>query len=220
MRVLKVKITGTGPLLMHNSQLANPFNKFAQRLAELNVQKKKKGVDKLEILREMADTEWEGGLYYDDKLGPYVPAEMIRATLIGGARLTRGGKTVERAVFIPKARFKLNYKGPRKLADLRKDENFRDQRMVRVGQVMVLRTRPMFEEWSVEVEIGYNEKAIDGEIIRRYLEDAGAFEGFGDGRSLGFGRFEHKEISETVLAQPGSKKDKTPDNGVGDVAQA
>jgi hypothetical protein len=197
MDTVKVRITGKTPLLMHSSQLANPFNKYAKQLADLNTQKKRKGVDKLEMLAKMADVEWEGGLYFDDKLGPIIPAEVVRANILAGARLTRGGKSAERGIFIPCAAFKLEYDGSRDLETLKKDENFRDQRMVSVQQSKVLRTRPKFNEWAVTIEVGFDEATIAREDLLRYIHDGGTI-GYGDALSLGFGKFSAKELTATT----------------------
>lgn len=200
-QAVKVVLQGATPLMMHNSQLANPFNPFTLALQELNKDKKRKGTDTLATLRKMARMEWEGGLHYAEDVGPYLPGEMIRSALVAGARVSKGGKAIERTVSIPEARFPLQYKGPRAKDELwaagdkiqegwDAGTSFVDQRMARVTNAMVLRTRPIFKEWSAKVTIHFiDDGPIKRDDLIRYLKDAGQFEGVGDGRRLGFGRF-------------------------------
>ena len=199
LKTMNVLLEGTAPLMMHRSQLANPFNDYARELSRLNQEKKRKGADKDAILRLLADVEWEGGLYYDDKrfgekpkmkMGPYIPTEMVRATIRQGAKLSKGGKKVERALIIMAGKFPLEYEGPREFAKLFKDRSFWDQRMVRVGTSRVLRTRPIFHPpWKVKIEVAFNTDGLQADELLKFISDAGTFEGFGDSRSMGFGRF-------------------------------
>ena len=189
--LISVRFVGTSPLCMHNGQLANPFNPYAQQIQALNKEKKRKGQDPLGVMREMADVEWEGGLYYDPAVGPYLPEAMVRACIQEGAKLTRGGRTVTRSVLVRPTKIPLLYAGPRTVDLLKPLPAFRDQRMVRVQTSGVLRTRPIFHEWSIEFDVHYNPEGIDAMDLAKYLLDAGQFEGLAEGRGkLGFGRFE------------------------------
>jgi len=221
MQTINFRLTGTGPLLFHNVRLANPFDKYAARLSELNTEKKKKGADKLGVMRQMAAVEWEGGLYHTETdpgvyefVGPYIPGNMVRACLVDGAKMTRGGATVQRAVFIPKAVFPLEFTGPKDLKSMAAETNFMDQRMVVVGQAKVPRTRPIFHDWAVSVAIAYDETAITRDDLVRYMQDAATYHGFGDGRKLGFGRFMAVEQTATKK-KSSSRSAATGDNGVG-----
>jgi hypothetical protein len=198
MERMKVRLESSSPLLMHNARLANPLGSFSQKMSELNTAKKRKGADKLAVLRQMSLVEWEGGLYFSDTpgVGPVIPAMMLKACITEGAKLTRGGRNVGRCVNIVNHEVPLQYTGSRDLDALRDDENFRDQRMVKVGMVKVLRTRPKFAAWSVEFDVNYNTEGMERSDLLRYIRDAGQFEGIGDGRGkLGFGRFEITHIN-------------------------
>tara|TARA_R100001163_G_C5061698_1_gene198640 strand:+ start:1810 stop:2421 length:612 start_codon:yes stop_codon:yes gene_type:complete len=176
-------------LMMQNGQLANPRNKYARRMKELMVEKKKKNSDTDAIQDKLSDVEWEGGLYFKEDIGPYLPAEMIRACLIQGAKLSKGGASVKRTCFVL-VDAPLQYDGPRDMEGLREDHGFRDERMAVVSMRRVLKTRPVFRDWEAEVEISYIPEAVDPDDIIRYMTDAGLYIGIGTGRSLGFGRFE------------------------------
>jgi len=114
--------------------------------------------------------------------------------LVAGAKMTRGGASVARAVIVPAMAFPLKYDGPKELEALRADKRYWDQRMVRVGQAKVPRTRPIFTGWTADIDISFDPKGIERAAILRYMTDAGQFHGYGTGRLLGFGRFVAQEI--------------------------
>lgn len=176
-------------MMMQNGDLANPRNKFARRMKELMVAKKKPKADKDAIQDILCDVEWEGGLYWNAKLGPHLPAEMIRACLIQGAKLSKGGASVKRTCFVLEDA-KLEYKGPRDLESLKLDPAFRDERMCVVNGKRVLKTRPVFRDWKATVAVQYMPQAVAPEDITKYMTDAGLYIGIGTARGLGFGRFD------------------------------
>jgi hypothetical protein len=189
---LKVTIRGGGEdgmgLLMHNVRLANPNDLFTRKMKELRQAKKKAKAEADEIEAKIADVEWEGGLYANDKLGPYLPPMMIRAAIREAARMSKKGKDVERAVLMKKPA-ELVYDGPRDIDQLRGLSDFRHTAMVTVQKAKILRTRPHFPEWAAEVEILFLPSLVSKEEVRGWLEEAGMFIGIGDGRTLGYGRF-------------------------------
>lgn len=190
--ILKARLTGLGTLLMHNVRMADPLDEFTLRGRELMLAKKKKGADTAKITAELMRNEWEGGLYHDDHMGPYIPAESIRACLIEGARASRKGVDVQRAVIaVDNAR--LEYDGPRDVKGMWSARMF-DRRMVTIERKRVLRCRPKFRDWSCVVNIQYVAEFMTHDTLFGYLCDAGLLAGLGDARSIGLGRFEVKEI--------------------------
>jgi hypothetical protein len=206
MRTIKFNIdSGGSSLLMHNGWLVDDLNPYTQRLAELTVRRRSRGVDKLEVSAEMSRVEWEGGLYYDDKVGPYIPAHMIRASIICGAKQSRGGAACQRAMQVLGAKFPLEYDGPRDMEELWDDKSFVDRRPVTIGRVKVMRSRPLFSDWSLEFTVAYNEDGLSREDLIRYVYDAGIYHGFGDGRKINYGRFvithiDDKSVDEDLAA--------------------
>lgn len=185
-----LKVTGTRPLLMHNVQLASPMNTYAKKLAQLNRAKpssKRTDEDRMEI----AYVEWQGGLYYDDALGPYVPATWVFKTILEGARLGRRGQLIEGGLSVVEMIHPLLYDGPRSMAKLWGDGDspFVDFRTVRVGQAKVDRCRPIFREWSFESELMIDPSVLDLAVLQDVVKIAGNLKGIGDYRQQ-FGRFE------------------------------
>jgi hypothetical protein len=188
-------LEGTSPLMMHNGHLANPFNPFVQQLQQLSKEKKRKGVDKLDVEMKIAETEFRGGLILDQAGHPCLTADQIRTCIQEGAKLTRGGKTIERGVVLTKREMPLIYDGPKTADGLWADVKYRDQRMVTVGQARILRTRPIFQSWMVEVPIIYIPMVINFPDLLKYTRDAGMLCGLLEGRGkYSFGRFRIKAI--------------------------
>jgi hypothetical protein len=186
---VKVRLVGTGtrPLLMHNVRLASPLNAYAKQLKALNSKQAKTDKDRLEIAR----VEWEGSLYHDEELGPYVPGPNLFASLIGGARLLKAGKKIERGVSVNDLYMPLLYRGPRDIEGMwgTGDSDFVDLRTVVVQRAKVDRCRPIFRAWTFEAEILLDPSIIELDEFVQVCQNAGQFEGLGDYRRM-YGRFE------------------------------
>ena len=65
MQTIKVKIIGTRPLLMHSDIYADPLNPRTKAHKALTAKKKKTDEDHEAI----AQSEWRGGMYFDEELG-------------------------------------------------------------------------------------------------------------------------------------------------------
>lgn len=181
---MKVRLVGTGtrPLLMHNVRLASPLNPFAKQLKALNSKRVKTDEDRLAIAR----VEWEGGLYWSEGIGPYMPGANVFASLIGGARLLKAGKKVERGVDLTEVELPLLYRGPRGIADLwgNGESEYVDLRPVKVQTSRVDRCRPIFREWSFECELIVDPAVMEFDEFCAVAANAGQFEGLGDYRRL------------------------------------
>lgn len=192
---MKVRLTATStrPLLMHNIRLASPLDPYAKEMARLNKAKpssKRTDEDRLEIAR----VEWEGGLYFEEGIGPYIPASWVFKNLLEAARSGRRGKKIEGGIVIVELIHPLLYRGPRTIEGLWGDNgvsDFVDFRSARVGQAKIDRCRPMFKEWSVEAEIVTDPGVIDTEELADIATIGGKLYGFGDYRQQ-YGRFDAK----------------------------
>lgn len=185
METIKFRLTGTTPLLMHNSRLCDPLDEHTQRLKRLTSIRKKTE----ENHKDMADIEFEGGLYFDPELGPYIPGEWLEATIIDGGKIQRNGTKIKQGVMVLDDKAKLNYDGPRGLEALRHSRTLRDMRSVVVGTGRLMRCRPKFPlGWSVDFTVSYNPDMINGDEVVSAISQAGAFRGMGDYRPR-YGRF-------------------------------
>lgn len=193
MQSLKLKIIGKSPLLMHCDRYANPLDP-ATKAHKVLTSKKKKTEDDHESI---AKSEWRGSLYHDKDLGPYLPTASLRAALVNGATLRKLGKTVKRGTLILEDKAALEYKGPRDPDEMVNDNRFIDCRSVCVQGKRLMRYRPVFDNWSVNIEILFDDQLIDRADLLLSMEEAGRLIGVGDFRpdkGGTFGRFAVEEV--------------------------
>ncbi len=189
MKTLKVTIKSNGPMMMHNGQLADPLNAYTKALKACTAKRKKDDDDQEDI----AEAEFQGGLYHDPEIGPFIPGGMLDAMLTDGAKKRKMGKEFKAGVTVTEEEVQLKYKGPRERKALWADESFRDRRGVKVGQARVIRTRPVFKEWSLTFHIEIED--INPSEVAEALEIAGRKCGIGDYRPR-FGKFSVESVKE------------------------
>lgn len=180
------RLTGTAPLMMHNEQLADPMNDYTRKIKAINDKGSKKMTDADLELRSRL--EWEGGLYFDAQLGPFIPAYNLVKSVYTAGTTRRKGSLVERSVTNIDVRLPLLYEGPRTV-DALYDAGFVDRRMVGVNRNRVQRSRPYFSHWSVEAAFLLDTELLNHEDFVSLLHLAGRAVGTCDGRRIGFGRF-------------------------------
>lgn len=191
MKTITITITGITPLMMHNDQLANPMNEYTKRLKEVTAKRTKTDEDHEAIRR----IEFEGGLYYDKKIGVHMPGRNLFRCLITAATLTKNGTKVKRGVTIVEDMVPLVYEGPRTPAELYRSETFVDTRTAGNQGSRVVRTRPIFyPPWSLTFTMSFVPELLNVAELKSAWETAGLMEGLGDyrpGKSGGsYGRFE------------------------------
>jgi hypothetical protein len=173
---------------MHNERLASPLNAYTKKIKEISSVRGKTE----DQLLQMARLEFEGAMYFDKELGPYVPANMLRKCLIIGARMTRAGKKIERGVSISDFMLPLLYDGPRDVDGLWGEgpgkSPFVDLRPVRVQSARVDRCRPVFRDWVIEAEVVADPQVINPDQFAEVARLAGEMQGIGDYREM-YGRF-------------------------------
>lgn len=190
MDTVTVRVSGTAPLLMHNVRLANPLDEYVKAIKLITSKPKKTDADYEELFK----LEHAAGLYYSEKIGPYLPGRMIRAAMINGAKLLKLGTALERTLLVRETQAKLMYDGPRDRDKLYISGHYTDIRSVSAqgtrGGGKTMRCRPIFEQWEIEFTLSVDPTIISLDNLRQCVDRAGAYHGFGDGRSEGNGRFE------------------------------
>ena len=184
---------GVAPLIHHDGKLANPLNPAARRIKSLSGKRRKTDED----LYDLARAEFDGSMYFDDRFGPVVPTDCIFATLVNGAKKSKVSKEVALGVFVEGINgsgdagvVKLEYSGPRDLDKLWGDGNtkFVFTRPVIVQRARIMRTRPIFPEWSLKILLKFDPGVVNREVIVRASQDAGFYIGLLDYRPR-YGRF-------------------------------
>ncbi|KKN42805.1 hypothetical protein LCGC14_0709370 [marine sediment metagenome] len=196
---LKIQVTGTGlGLLMHNKQLADPLNEFTQALKKVSSKRKKTEADHT----EMARLEFMGGLYLDEKGRPVAPADWFEATLLAAAKKKRMGPIVKAAVFCEDDAL-LKFAGPTKVDKRIDDPECQLRVAVRVQQARVMRTRPLFLDWSCTAVLKVDTAQINMQEVIELVELAGQQAGIGDWRPK-YGRFDITVMSKSFRSETGS----------------
>lgn len=185
MEILKLKITGTSPLMMHADRLANPLDPATKAHKELTSKRKKTDEDHLAIAR----SEFIAGAYWHKDEGFFIPGPNLDATFWAGAKLQKMGVHWRRGALVLENRVKLMHSGPSTPESLWESPENVDCRGVRVGTAKIMRYRPMFLSWAAELTVSLNTDVLDLQEAKKAIEDAGALIGTCEFRPR-FGRFE------------------------------
>ena len=184
----RIKITGISPLLQNNPQTVDPFNFFA-KAKKLITNKRIKTDDDL---IELGNLETEGKLFFDEKIGVYVPAtwltEAIVTTGFGVSKISK--KKMRGGLFATDVKVKLNYRDMDKvktITDVVMNPVFRHRMLLKQGDVRVPKDAPIFHDWSFETVLEFDDSVVDLRSLTQIIEKASKYGGFGDFRPT-FGR--------------------------------
>lgn len=184
MKTIEVTWKGITPLIMHSCQCVNPLHPIAKKLKEYTSKRKKTDED----YQIISDLEWEGGLYWKDDIGLYIPAENIEATVRNGAKANKKGKDIEKFFNVQDMYVTLDIGEKYTKESLKNDYQFRDVRQMNVMRAKITRTRPRFDMWKITFIAAYDEKFMDLETLVQAIEYAGNFVGLCDSRPK-YGKF-------------------------------
>lgn len=189
MRSATITITGSTALLQNNPQTVDRFNTFAKRMKEITAKGTRRTDDDY---LEMRDLEMQSKVYFDDKLGVYVPAgwlaEAVATAAFKVAKISKAN--IRGALFVTAEKIKLAYRDSskvKKIADIVKNPAFRQMLTLPQGQVRVVKAFPIFQGWSFEAGVEFDDKIIDPDSLTRVVEHTARYTGFGDFRPK-FGR--------------------------------
>jgi hypothetical protein len=189
--ILRVEIAGDGGMVMHNGQTANPLNPYAKAIKQISGKRKKVDADH----EAMAEIEWEAGLYLDDDKGVYLPGYVVEACIVNGAKKTKDGQTAKTCLFVDgDAQFFVDSK-PVKLDELRGNPKYQLAVPVKVQTSRVMRTRPMFKNWSSKFTLLVMKDVANTVAVKSWVENAGSLVGLCDWRPR-YGRFRITSFKE------------------------
>lgn len=174
--------TGITPgMLHHNGQGIDPTNDLAKQLKAATGKTKKSDAD----LERVAEAEFYLGLYANEQ-GPIIPADVIVANIINGAKKVKEGGLAKIGVFI-EGDVPLLYDGPRNPSELYA-AGFYLRKSVKIGGKSIMRTRPLFKVWNAKVTLVFDPDIVNPERLDEWVDKAGAYHGLGDWRPR-YGRF-------------------------------
>jgi hypothetical protein len=191
MKEIKIRFKSNGPMLMHSPRDLDVFDPLTRE--KNKVARGKKKTD--ETLLALRRIEWELSMYFDQKIGPWVPSMSLRASIAKGASMNRDGMKVKRAVMPLEERCPLKYNGPRTLEKMYGDGSgpFVDVRPVSLPSgTTIMRARARFNEWETDAAFAFDEAVISSEELIDAAGTAGRLFGIGDfrpDRGGVFGRF-------------------------------
>jgi hypothetical protein len=181
---------------MSRGEAANPFDGQKKDIDAIS-QKRNKSLEDHERLSRL---QFESSMYFDEKIGPYLPTDNLWKCLQQGAAKYRETALVKSQVVIiglcgkveDPAAAALIYPGPRDVEGLYEGGFlFRKMGKIPGSKVSVLISRAMFKEWSVEFICEYVD--IEKSRIMDYWDRAGQLVGIGAWR-LRYGLFKAEII--------------------------
>lgn len=184
-----IKIIGVNPLLQNNPQTVDPFNRYAK--AKKVITNKKTGKTEDDLI-ELGNLETESKIFFDKELGVYVPATWLTESIITTAYAVAkiGRAKMRGGLFATENKVKLSYKGMNKvlgIEDVVMNPDFRHRMILPQQNVRVPKDFPIFENWSFETTVEFDDAVIDFATLKRVVEHAAKYGGFGDFRPT-FGR--------------------------------
>ena len=187
---ISIECIGTSPLLMHNPRMVDPDFEINREIKVITAKRKKTDED----LKAIERLEWYGGLYVDEIDGKervVQPTSKLRKCIINAAKMSKLGKAVERTLSFARLTTPLIYDGPDSIDEIFKDKRFHSRLSVVIGVKRIMRVRPQFYPWAMEVKgIFVEDAGLNYDDLLRIIEMAGIIEGIGDNRVNGYGRFE------------------------------
>ena len=184
------------PTIMHNGQTSDPLNDYAKKMKKFTSKRQKKDSDHMEL----AKLEWYAALYVDEKNRPCWPGENIESMLVAAAKKTRMGPAAKSGLFIDGNSI-VSHDGPQTADGLWKFKEFGKNPFVSrvpvvVNKSRIMRTRPIFHNWSLNFVVNYMPDIINKEDLIEFVNKAGKMIGLSDWRPK-YGRFlveSHEEI--------------------------
>jgi hypothetical protein len=184
-------------LVLHNERLADPLDPVTRLLASLTRKRNKTETDHAEIAR----VEFYGGLYMSEPITaedgdvvvpagsvPVVPAWNVLRCLQDGAKRHKRGPDVLRGVHPLSDDAPISYDGPTNAVELWTAGRFALRKGVGVQRSRTIRTRPIFTEWQLHLEVEVDPVVFDLDTLQTFWTDAGRYCGLGEMRPV-YGRF-------------------------------
>ena len=180
---ITVKFTGISPLLQNNPQTVDPFNSYAKAKKPLTSKRSKTDED-LYAIRKI---EVESKVFFDDKIGIYVPSRWVLAAIAKNSySIAKVSKDKARgSIFTTDDKCKLSFDGDNLIKskeDVSGNDKFITVLILPQKQVRLAKTFPIFHKWSFECELEFDDTVIDESDLVRVLKYSAKYGGFGDFR--------------------------------------
>jgi len=200
MKNLKCKVIGNNEIRLNNPQAADPLNKYAKLMKEINAihHSKKTDADR----EKLEHISVESKLYFNDELGVWIPSTWIMAGL-GGVSFKLvgiGKKVIREGIFMNQDKMKLKYSGMKsvkKIDDIVLNPDFKAVEFHKIGTAKIAKGTPKFDHWSFEIDLDFDEEVITERELVSCVEMMVQRKGFGDYRpTYGRGLIENMVITD------------------------
>ena len=201
MKNIKCKVVGNNEIRMNNPQSADPLNKYAKAMKEINSihHSKKTDADR----QKLEHISIESKLYFNEALGVWFPSTWVMAGLGGVSfKLCKIGKNVLReGVFMASDKIKLHYDGMKKVKkidDLVLNPEFKAVEFHKVGTAKIPKGTPSFNNWSFEINLDFDEEVVTEREMISMIRMMVERKGFGDFRpTYGRGSVEDLVVTDS-----------------------
>lgn len=187
MQDVTLKLIGRSALLLHSDRGANPIHPDTVAHKVLTSKRKKTDDDHLAIAR----SEFMLCFYGGEAIA--IPTTNIKSAIVEGAKLNKLGAAFNRCMMILDDTAAIDHSGPKSKVKMWETASCVDVRSVKVGQARLMRYRPRLNDWSLKVNVLFDEKMVERAQIVNAAENAGQYIGLGDYRPAKggpFGRFD------------------------------
>lgn len=169
---MKVKLTGTQPLLMANGQLVDPLNEWTKLISQADTAMKGRNNKTETRIKEADRLRWLGHVYQEEGY-PVLPVDNFLGCLIKAGRHHKLGTKIAAGVYVMSAsRLDFGGKGAGKTVEEIVDmPEYTHRKATRRG---VIAHRPFFQTWSCEYEVAVDDRIIDKDDFLTVLDTAGA----------------------------------------------
>jgi hypothetical protein len=181
---IKFKLTGTSPLIMHSGQTSDPLNAFSKALKKISSKRGKTEAD----LEEMARLEFQASLYVGEDGKVCLPAIVMDAVLLSGAKKFKLGNDFKSGVMVLSDAPLIFEDSKTPVEKLYEKKQYIFRVAVKVGTAKVMRVRPIFKKWSTELSVAFDADIVDRDSVVKAVVRAGEVVGVGDWRPR-YGRF-------------------------------
>lgn len=187
MQTITLKLTGQSAMLLHSDRGANPIAPETIAHKVLTSKRKKTDEDHIAIARSEYML-----CFYNNDTAVSIPTQNIKSSIVEGAKLHKLGSAFNRCVLILADTLNVSHSGPANREAMWDTPACVDCRSVKVGTARLMRYRPRLNDWSLSVEIIFDENMVERQQILAAAENAGKYIGIGDYRPAKggpFGRF-------------------------------
>lgn len=187
-KTVNVEIRGIAPLLMNSNRGVNPLDPLVKEMKNITAKGSRKMTD--DDQERLLHIKWTLGMYFDEKIGPYVPSVNIEATIRNAAKMIRRSQDIKFGLQVLPDKVPLIFDGPRNRDELWKDSKFSDFRVgkMKTGSSVNL-MRPRFDSWSMKFQVMFDEGVLNDTTVKELIVTGGHKVGLCDYRPK-YGRYE------------------------------